>query len=425
MSTSGRKLLSSLVYKGDLHDYLRMGLRAHLFKDGELPLFELISDHISKYGALPKPGTIEEVAGFGDALCAAEEPPKFYLDEAKKRYVHNTLKAGVNEIASLLTSQNSEEALGVFLKITMDMHQRQHEGHVTDFRDAQSIIYKQYVQQKAAMSTGGIQYGWPSLDAMSGGARPGDFNTVVGRPMMGKTFLMLYGAHNAWKSHHRPLFVSLEMSAAEIHERLAAMDTKTKLTNLMKAELSTASFGKMMDALHENQEMSQPLWVVDNTVVKTMSDLTLQVNILQPTALYVDAAYLMKHENAKLNKWDRQSENAESLKNDIAAPFQVPVTASYQMGKESAKTKKKVKDYEEGMEDVYGSDSMSQLSSLMLGLFQHEGDIEALKQRRVKILKGRKGESGEFQINWDFSSRMDFSEVVKEDPKEMQMTHLG
>jgi len=425
MSTAGRQLLSSLVYKGDLTDYLRMGLREHLFKDGEMPLFLFITDHVSKYGALPKPGTIEAAPDLADALTAAEEPPKFYLEETRKRYLHTTLKSGVNELSVLLTDQNAEEALNVLMKLTMNLHRRQHDGHVTDFRDAQEIIYAQYVAQKKTMSSGGIPYGWPTLDEMTGGARPGDFNTIVGRPMMGKTFLMLHAVRNAWKAHHRPLFVSMEMTATEIHERLTAMDTQTKLTNLIKAELSTKAFKAMMDKRHENKEMSQPLHVVDSSVVSTIDDLIMQVNILQPTVVKVDAAYLLQHSNQKLNKFDRQSENAEALKKRVAGDFEIPVTASYQMGKEGAKNKKKIKGYEEGMEDVYGADAMAQLSSLMLGLFQHENDIEALTRRRVKILKGRKGERGEFTINWDFSAKMDFTEFVLEDPKDLQMEHLG
>ena len=47
----------------------------------------------------------------------------------------------------------------------------------------------------------------------------------------------------------------------------------------------------------------------------------------------------------------------------------------------------------------------------MLGLFEEE-NVETLKQRRVKILKGRNGETGEFHDHWDFDV-MDFSEVCR------------
>ena len=49
------------------------------------------------------------------------------------------------------------------------------------------------------------------------------------------------------------------------------------------------------------------------------------------------------------------------------------------------------------------------ISSIVMGMFEEE-TVETLKQRRVKILKGRNGETGEFVSNWNFD-KMDFSEV--------------
>lgn len=426
MSTSGRKLLSSLIHEGDVNAYLKMGLAPHLFKEGEAELFVFVSEHLGKYGKLPSVATIEIAPGLSDALVATDEPAAFYLDEVRLRHLHNSLKAGVQEISSLLTSKNAEEALAVFTRISMDMYKQKQKRHVTDFRDAADMVYATYVAQKSAGNSVSLPFGWNTLDDMSGGARAGDFVSIVGRPMMGKTNLMLYTARHAWKkAGRRPLIVSMEMSAELIHQRLAAVDTQTKLTHLMKAELSTKAFSSMMSQLTDLKQMAKPLWVVDGNVVKTVDDLIMQCHVLQPDSLWIDAAYLLKHSNPRLGKWDRQAENAEMIKERLATDLEMPVVCSYQLSKESAKTKKKDKDSTPSMEDIHGSDAIAQISSLILGLFQFDTDIEALNKRKVSILKGRSGETGEFTINWDFSQKMDFSEYKTPTVENMVMQHLG
>lgn len=428
MSTAGRLLLSSLVAKADLSTYLRMGLEPHLFKEGELILYDAINDHLGKFGKLPHPDTIE--AALPDSLVDTKEPPKFYLMEVEKRYLHNRLKAGVQEISALLTEKNQQEALEVFTSIAMELHRKKHRKHVVDFRDAQEIVYKTYVQMKSNAASMVCPYGWPALDAMSGGMRPGDFVTIVGRPMMGKTFLMLFILHHAWRHGRTPLLVSKEMDAEILVQRLTAMDAKVKLTQLLKAELSTKAFNSMMEHLTDLKQMQKPLHIVDGSVVKTIDDLELQCNILQPDLVGVDSAWLLEVADKRMGKFEKQGHTAELMKQRIATDLALPCMASYQFTKGSVKDAKKKtaadgKQAQMGMEDVYGSDYMAQLSTVMLALFESETDIEAAKRRLVRILKGRNGEIGSFPIHWDFSAAMDFSEIKPESTKDMQLAYMG
>jgi hypothetical protein len=70
---------------------------------------------------------------------------------------------------------------------------------------------------------------------------------------------------------------------------------------------------------------------------------------------------------------------------------------------------KKKKGEDADLSDIAHTDEIGMISSIVMGVFEEE-TVETLKQRRVKILKGRNGETGEFVSNWDFM-KMDFSEV--------------
>lgn len=425
--TIGRQLLSSLVYSGSVQTYMKMALEPHLFKDSEGLLFDYITTHMSKYGTIPKQETIEDIPAFEDALVAAPEPPEFYLDGVEKRFLHNALKAAVQETSLLLTSKQAEPALESLMKSVSILFQKKQRKNLVDFRNAEEIIKEAYHLQKTMGNEVSMPFGWESLDAMSGGMRPGDFVTFVGRPQAGKTFKLLYTAHNAWLKGRVPLFISMEMLTTVITQRLTAMHTHKKLTDIMKAELSTKGATAMMMDLHKLKKAELPFWVVDGSLIHTVDDILMLCHQLKPSAVFVDGAYLLNHPDKRLSKWDKQADNARQLKQRIATDLGIPVIGSYQLTKGSVKAKKAKggKEVSDGMEDVYGSDEMAQLSTVMLGLFDHEDEIEKKKKRVVKILKGRNGETGEFTINWDFSAAMNFTEVKKENPEEVQMDYMG
>lgn len=240
----------------------------------------------------------------------------------------------------------------------------------------------------------------------------------------GKTFLELYSALNLWKKGHRPLVVSMEMVKLLIAQRLAAIYSHTKLTHILKAAVSEQPFKLMQKILKGAKKKENPMWIVDGNMTTSVQDIIMLCRQLHPTAVYVDGAYLVRSTNGKLSKWDRMSENAEDMKKTIATDLGIPVVASYQFSKDAAKMAKKTSKGGEGntpgLEDIYGSDAIAQLSSVCLGLFDIEGQVETLNQRNVHILKGRNGEAGQFRINWDFGHAMDFSEVVPKDIEQLQ-----
>jgi replicative DNA helicase len=69
---------------------------------------------------------------------------------------------------------------------------------------------------------GGVRSGMPALDAVLGPLRPKSLNIVAGRPGMGKSATALSYGLGAARNGHGVLFISLEMAADEIGERMIA-----------------------------------------------------------------------------------------------------------------------------------------------------------------------------------------------------------
>ena len=72
----------------------------------------------------------------------------------------------------------------------------------------------------------------------------------------------------------------------------------------------------------------------------------------------------------------------------------------------SQKKINKGKEDELGVEDIAQTDSVGQISSLVMALLQAEKieDNHLIDTRAVTIMKGRSGETGSFNIRWEFQN---------------------
>jgi replicative DNA helicase len=228
----------------------------------------------------------------------------------------------------------------------------------------------------------------------------------------GKTFLLLFIMHYIWSKMKRPtLLVSMEMTPLPLIQRVAAMHTHKPLTHIKQAALSTAGYKQMTHGLKLMEDHPVPCWIVDGNLTATVEDIWALCKQLKPGALIIDGAYLLKHPDKRMNKFARIDENAELIKQALATDLGIPTICSYQFNRDAAKKMKASKGEDIGLEDIGYSDAIGQLSTIVLGLLEEES-IATKMQRKVNILKGRNGEVGGFNINWDFNL-MNFQEVME------------
>lgn len=409
----GAKLLSSFAASGDVASYIRCGLTEELFLPSERILFDVIDAHVTKYGAFPSEDVVKkELNGEFDGYDSCEDAPGYYHDQLVERYLHRGLQAGITQAVESLNQQDPKASLDVLSDMVTDLLMRKDPDKLIDFRNSKDLITRQYQKVwNQDEEQGGLRFGWPYLDNMTQGLWPGDLVTYVGRPAMGKTFNLLYTALHGWAVQKKPiLFVSMEMIPLLILQRLTAMHLKLPLTNLMHADLSKPLADKMKEGLSNLSKSEVPFWILDGNLSSSVKDVFRYARQLKPEAVFIDGAYLLEHENHRLNEYAKVSENAKRLKGQIAGSLGVPVIASYQFNREaSKKMQKKSGDNVPGLQDIGYSDAIGQLSSIVLGLLEDES-VETLKSRRINVLKGRYGEVGEFKIKWDFM-HMDFCEI--------------
>lgn len=399
--TVGLRLLASLIdsEKG-LDDYIKFHMEPELFQsEAEAQLYAMVSTHVLKYGSLPKRSTLK---GLGFALLPSKqpEPPQFYFDKCKERYVFSRLKSMLKTIEGDLNDDQPNVALDRMVE-TMSLCQMfvQKDRIVEVTQAMQKTLPTEYHKKYTAVMKGldyGLLLGWKTFDTMTGGLQPGDLIAVVGRPGAGKTYLMLHGANTSWLNNRPPMVVTMEMPVLEIMQRVGAMLTRTPIKKLKHALLTNKQLINMTDNLAMIAAKEVPYYVVDGALTATVSDVILMARQLKPGAVFIDGAYLLRNNSPKLSRWEKLTENLERLKSELAMALGIPVVVSYQLNRQAAK-----RGHTAGLEDVAYTDALGQLASVVLGMMQEE-NVENIATRAVDIMKGRNGETGQFRVNWNF-----------------------
>jgi replicative DNA helicase len=416
----GAKLLLALCKGQETSALHKAKLGEVYFSGQELELYQFIRDHTLKHGVLPKPSTLAE---WFPGIPSAEEPWTFYLEGVEMRFKHRTLNRGLTECSDLMKDKEYDKALARMQAVIGAVQMSETRQQIAEFGEEGWSLVKQ-AYNLAKQPGAGIGFGWPYLDDMTGGVQGGDVISYVGRPATGKTYLQLYSAHHMWWNQHKNiLFCSQEMSILPLVQRLAAIHSSISVTEIKQGSLPKVPVDmekKLAAKMLSAKEHDAKFWVVDGNLSSTADDIYTLAAQLKPDAIFIDGAYLLRHRNAKLERYVRVAENVEDIKK-FTAQLGIPTICTYQFKREASK-KTKNKSETPTLEDIAYSDAIGQTSSIVLGLFQ-EDTVETIKSRQISVLKGREGETGQFSVGWDFHS-MNFREIKPEAIAEMNSAPL-
>lgn len=403
MAQEGVRLLMGLVDSGPkgFTKFLDYQFKEDMFRGDEKDLYVYVRDHLSTYGKLPDRKTIKKWAKKKSIpLPVPEEivePPEFYYDRLETRNLKLNLLKAMKE-SEQHRQEDPDTALDVLAtEVVKLVHHKQRTKLVNIATDGLDIVEREYAKAVSGVETS-LKFGWKTLDDMSGGLRGGDLVSIIGRPGMGKTYMALHGMINAWHAGFSTLFISMEMQATPIVQRVVSMYTHTSIGELKAGQISSKA-QQNMKLLMQGMAGSDDMWVADGRLSLTVQDVALLCRQLQPDVVYIDGAYMLRPgtQDRYVPRYERINQNSEDIK-ILAEEMSIPVVQTFQFNRGMTK-KKDTNDVD--LEDIAGSDAIGQLSSLVIGTFQDD-NIETKLRRKIRILKGRNGETGEFYINWRF-----------------------
>jgi replicative DNA helicase len=147
---------------------------------------------------------------------------KHHLDELQVEYLNDSLKDIIRNAASEIQQGEGSKALEELITKTSELKKNTSSIRDIDATDIDSAIsYFENLKKQQALGHIGIKTGLPGFDNyLPSGIMPGQLGVFLAYPGIGKSWLALYFAVQAWKQGKTPLIISLEMSETEVRNRV-------------------------------------------------------------------------------------------------------------------------------------------------------------------------------------------------------------
>lgn len=239
--------------------------------------------------------------------------------------------------------------------------------------------------------------GWSDLDdLLSGGLRPGTLTVVGARPGIGKSVVGCNVPTNAALNGHGSLIVSLEMTNAELTDRLISNLGSINLTALTSHKLNDHDWRAVEHAATRLRDL--PLSVVDHPHLGLTGIRSLARDRARTPRgldlLVVDYLGLIRPADAKVPRQEQVSAISRGLKL-LAKELHVPVLALHQLnrGVEQRASRKPV------MSDLRESGAIEQDADIVLLLHRDDTD-EHRFEIEINVAKNRHGRTGAVHLPW-------------------------
>jgi replicative DNA helicase len=219
MDSAEARVLSAVLKDKQIHVLLQANADNLMSTHGDI--WEFIRKYTESNSELPPTKLVQEK--FPDfSLVEDVGATKHHLEELQSEYLSTTLKEIIRTAASEIQDGQSGGALEEIINKTSELKKNTSiikDIDATDLDDA--IAYFRDVQRQKELGILGIKTGLPGFDNyLPSGIMPGQLGVFLAYPGIGKSWLSLYFAVQAWKQGKSPLVISLEMSETEVRNRV-------------------------------------------------------------------------------------------------------------------------------------------------------------------------------------------------------------
>jgi replicative DNA helicase len=389
------KVLSAVLKDRQIHVLLQSNpdslFRTH--KD----VWDFIRNYHEQNSTVPTPNLVLEK--FRDFSPQGEiGGTKYHLEELRTQYLENILGNVLIDTANKLKDHQPIEALNNLISKTSDLKRITADIRDIDATDVEDAL-AHYNKARELQENGsvGIKIGLPGFDNyLPSGIMPGQFGILLAYPAIGKSWLALFMAVQAWKNGRKPLVMSLEMTEIEVRNRVYAIMGQGMWSHkkLSSGLVDDESF-KNWASTHLNN--MPPFYIVSSDGLGEVSPSVLRGKIDQysPDIVFVDYIQLMQSNQNNDNEVVKIKNISRELK-ILAISEQVPIVAIASATPDDAT-------------DMYSVPSLGQVAwskqlaydadwVLALGRSQGSTILEAVWR------KNRHGFSGEFMVDVDFDS---------------------
>ncbi len=237
---------------------------------------------------------------------------------------------------------NPGELIDDLEKKIYDIHEN---NSKTEVRDIQSAAKDAFVNIQDLISKKvkpGIPSGFPDLDKLVIGFKPGEMFVLAARPSIGKTTLALNIIRNValrGEQNSAVAFFSLEMTTEQITRRLLCTEAQISETCLYDNSFKSADMHKLTQAV---DKFNGAKIFLDETGALTITELRAKARRLKTQhnidLIVIDYLQLMRADNKKTDNRQEEVALISSGIKSLAKELKIPILVLAQLNREVEKT---------------------------------------------------------------------------------------
>jgi replicative DNA helicase len=253
---------------------------------------------------------------------------------------------------------------------------------------------------------GGVETGFVDFDDMTGGLHNSELIILAARPSMGKTALAMNIAQHAAIEVHAPvLFISLEMSAIELADRMLCSLAKVNGHRLRNGTIGNDDRIRLGQKANE---ISQSPLYVDDSPSRTVSEIAAAARRIKRRhqgsigLIVIDYLQLIEPDNPRDPRQEQVAKIARRLKG-MARELDVPVLCLSQLNRQAEDSK----DHRPRLSHLRESGAIEQDADVVMFVhreeYYHRGEDrdQYAGQAEIIIAKQRNGPVGEVELVWE------------------------
>jgi replicative DNA helicase len=389
------EVISALCKNKDIHTMFDGGADLLIKDCGDI--WGFIKDYYSQTKQVPDVDLI--ATRFRDFDVVDAGPTIYHIQKLKSAYLDESLRASVRTAANLIQNNESGKALRQLssdLSTITTVTSRARDIDVTDIDDAMSYFEK--LRQSAEDGCVGIKTNIAAFDAcLPMGISKGQLGVLLAYPAIGKSWLALYFAAQAWKVGRTPMIISLEMTEHEVRNRVFTIlgDGKFSHRAMSAGRLDQNEFRNWAETELKGKP---PFKIISNEIGSETTPNLIQSKIEQykPDIVFIDYLQLMSDNNGTSSNETVKIKNLSRELKMLAITQQIPVIAIASATPDDASDLESVPQLGQvawSKQIAYDADFV-----LALGRKQNSDAIE------VAFRKNRNGFLGDFILVADFDS---------------------
>jgi replicative DNA helicase len=417
-----RAVLGSILMLPEVCDDVSTILRPeHLYDQANRSVYtELLAmresggqvDHMLLTERLRASGQLDAIGGFAYLAQVAQAVPnaahaehyaKIVRDKALIRFLIHAgteiLRDAYDESVDArdMLSRAEEKVFAILEK----------KGH-GEFSTIREVLQESLVRLDARMkhdhAVGGLETGFADFDDLTGGLHGSELVILAARPSMGKTALaMNIAEHVTMRQQTATLFVSLEMSAIELGDRLLCSVAKVDGHRLRNGTVTNKERAQLVETAAEIS--NSPLFI-DDSPARSMTEIAATARRLKRKErlglVVIDYLQLIDPDNPRDPRQEQVAKMARRLKR-LARELEIPVLCLAQLNRQA----EVAKDNKPRLSHLRESGAIEQDADVVIFIHReeyyqtNEEDRDRVRgEAELIISKQRNGPTGDVKLTW-------------------------